>query len=86
MRRPRLVFAPRYDTARLARAWKADRMESLRGPFSTSDLRTRVANELALLDRLRPYLVFIGFTLSLYLSARIHDTPLVQLADTPPRL
>lgn len=70
---------PRYDTARPARAWRADRMESLRSPFSTSDLRARVANELAMLDRLRPDLVFIGFTLSLYLSARIHGTPLVQL-------
>lgn len=81
------ILEPEWDAARLDRAWKADRMESVRGPFSTADVRRRVASEIALLDELRPNLVFMGFTLSLYVSARIHGTPLVQLvpfAFTPP--
>lgn len=73
------ILEPVYDAARLERAWRSDRMESVRSPFSTDDLRVRVASEVALLDELRPDVVFMGFTLSMYLSARIHGTPLVQL-------
>ncbi len=70
---------PGYDEARLERVWRADRLESLRPPFSRADLRRRVASELAALDELRPDLVFTGFTLTTFLSARIARVPLVQL-------
>lgn len=70
---------PRYAPEKIAWLWKIDRMEAFGDPFRAEELRRRVAGELGLYRELKPAVVTIGFTLSVYLSARLAGIPLVAV-------
>jgi len=56
-----------------------DQGRSLRNPLTTTVLRTRVASELALIERWRPDAIVIGSTMSMFISARAAGVPLVYV-------
>ncbi|MGO4203549.1 glycosyltransferase [Rhodococcus sp. TAF43] len=56
-----------------------DQGRALRHPFTDSMVRTRVASELALIERWRPDCIVIGTTLTLFISARAARVPLVYV-------
>lgn len=74
------LLEPHYTQAKIEHLWKIDRMEAWGEPFTLEEVRQRVQNELALYEQLQPRVVVIGFTLTVYLSARIARIPLVAVA------
>ena len=77
------LLAPEVDDALAAGFFAFEQGRSLRFPFTTHTVRTRVRNELDLIARWQPDAVIIGTTLTLLLSARIAGVPLVYCAPTP---
>ncbi len=59
--------------------WKVDRLESWDNPFTTGQLRRRVASETALYAREKPVALVTGFTLSTTISTRAARVPLVYI-------
>jgi UDP:flavonoid glycosyltransferase YjiC (YdhE family) len=72
-------LSPLLTLARAEELFKADRMERGGRFFTEDELTQRVTSELALYAELRPVAVVIGFTLSVYLSARAGGVPLVAI-------
>ncbi|MFN5861860.1 MAG: hypothetical protein ACK451_07745, partial [Pseudanabaena sp.] len=60
-----------------------DRMESFDDPFTELELRERVESEVALYQELKPVAIVIGFTLSVTISARVSQIPLVYVLPFP---
>ena len=54
-------------------------MDSFGDPFTAEEIRERISSELGLYRELKPAVVTIGFTLSVYLSARLADSLLVAV-------
>ena len=77
------LLAPEVDDALAAGFFAFEQGRSLRFPFTTHTVRTRVRNELDLIARWQPDAVIIGTTLTLLLSARIAGVPLVYLRPYP---
>lgn len=74
---------PLLTPARAEELWKADRVERGGRFFTDDEIHERVTNELALYQQLRPAAVIIGFTLSVYVSARAGGVPLVAIVPLP---
>jgi UDP:flavonoid glycosyltransferase YjiC (YdhE family) len=82
-------LAPEETPEKIDYLWRVDRMETIGQPFTVEELRTRVANELALIDQLQPAAVAMGSVLTMPISARVARVPLVNivpLAMTRPYL
>lgn len=73
------TLEPRLTPQRAEELWKADRMERGGKFFTAEELTTRVRNELALYERVRPTSVIIGFTMSAFISPRAAGIPLVSV-------
>lgn len=76
-------LTPTLTPKRVEELWKADRMERGGRFFTEAELTERVQSELALYERIQPTAVVIGFTLSVYLSARAGQVPLVAIVPLP---
>lgn len=78
---------PQLTPQRIQELWKADRGERGGKMFTPQELIERGNSELALIANLQPAAVVMGFTLSMYISARVAKVPLVvvcPLAFTRP--
>jgi UDP:flavonoid glycosyltransferase YjiC (YdhE family) len=73
------LLEPRYTQAKIEHLWKVDRMEAFAAPFTVEEVRRRVRSELDLYNALQPRAIVIGFTLTVYLSARIAGIPLTAV-------
>jgi UDP:flavonoid glycosyltransferase YjiC (YdhE family) len=73
------LLEPRLTPKRVEELWKADRMEWGGRFFTTDELITRVRNELALYEQIKPEAVVIGFTMSTLISTRAAGIPLVYV-------
>jgi UDP:flavonoid glycosyltransferase YjiC (YdhE family) len=71
---------PQLTPKRIKELWKADRMELGGRIFTPEELTQRVRSELALYEQIQPAAIVIGFTLSVYISARAAGIPLVAAA------
>lgn len=80
---PLHTLNPRVTPARVEELMKADRMERGGRMFTEQELTERVESELALYEKLKPAAVVIGFTLSVYVSARAAGVPLVAVVPLP---
>lgn len=76
-------MTPWLTKEKIEHLWKVDRMESFDDPFTESELRERVESEVALYQELRPVAIIIGFTLSVTISARVSQIPLVYVMPFP---
>lgn len=74
---------PVLTLQRVEELWKADRMERGGKFFTEAELSERVANELKLFEQVKPAAIVMGFTLSVYISARAAGIPLVVVAPLP---
>lgn len=74
---------PQLTPPRIDELWKADRGERGGKMFTEAELTARVESELALIAQLQPAAVVMGFTLSMYISARAAHVPLVVAAPLP---
>ena len=63
--------------------WKIDRGEKYAHPFTVDELRSRVRNELSLINQLHPVAIVMGSVLSLPISARAANIPLVNVIPFP---
>lgn len=63
--------------------WKIDRGEKYAHPFTVDELRARVKTELNLFDRLHPVAIVMGSVLSLPISARAANIPLINVIPFP---
>ncbi len=59
--------------------WQVDRMEKWGNPFSQEQLTMRVQSEVELFNQYKPVAVMIGFTLSVTISARVANVPLIYV-------
>lgn len=76
-------MTPWLTKEKIEHLWKVDRMESFDDPFTESELRERVESEVALFRELDPVAIVIGFTLSVTISARVSQIPLVYVLPFP---
>ena len=76
-------MSPWLTEDKIEHLWKVDRMESFSDPFTESELRERVESEVALYRELKPVAIVIGFTLSVTISARVSQIPLVYVLPFP---
>ena len=74
------LLQPEYTAEKIDHLWRVDRMETFAAPFSEDEVERRVRSELEFYEHTGAQAVFIGFTLTAYLSARIAKLPLVALA------
>ena len=74
---------PQLTPQRIQELWKADRGERGGKMFTVAELVSRVESERALIAQLQPETVVMGFTLSMYLSARVAKVPLVVICPLP---
>jgi UDP:flavonoid glycosyltransferase YjiC (YdhE family) len=80
---------PQEDEKKIEHLWKIDRGEKFQQPWSYLELEMRILNELALIDKIKPYFAFLGSVLSFSLSCRIRHIRLfnvVPLALSKPYL
>lgn len=70
---------PYYTAEKINYLWKIDRMESAGEPFTVDEISERVQSELDLFASLKPVAIVIGFTLTIYVSARIAKIPLIAI-------
>lgn len=70
---------PHYTEEKIRYLWKVDRMETFGEPFSVDEVRQRVTSELSLYQQLKPEAIIIGFTLTVYVSARVAGIPLIAV-------
>ena len=73
------LLEPQYAPDKIEQLWKIDRMETFGQPFTVSEVRQRVSSELALFDELHPAAIVMGFTLTVGVSARVAEIPLVAV-------
>lgn len=73
------LLEPHYTQAKIDHLWKVDRMEAFAAPFTVEEVRRRVRSERDLYTALQPTAIVIGFTMTVYLSARIARIPLVAV-------
>jgi UDP:flavonoid glycosyltransferase YjiC (YdhE family) len=76
---PFVPLEPAYTPDKIEHLWKVDRGKSFRAPFTVEELDARVRAELALYERVQPEVVFTGFDLTSYVSARVARLPLLVL-------
>jgi UDP:flavonoid glycosyltransferase YjiC (YdhE family) len=76
-------MTPWLTKEKIEHLWKVDRMESFEDPFSEGELMERVGSEIALYKELSPNAIVIGFTLSVTISARVSQIPLVYVLPFP---
>ncbi|GJM40746.1 MAG: glycosyl transferase [Ardenticatenaceae bacterium] len=74
---------PQLTPQRIQELWKADRGERGGKMFTPQELITRAEGEIALIAQLQPAAVVMGFTLSMYISARAAKVPLVVVCPLP---
>lgn len=72
-------LSPSLTPEKVHYLWRIDRMEAFGDPFTQDEIRARVSSELELYRVVKPAVIVIGFTLSVYLSARIAEVPLVAV-------
>lgn len=58
---------------------KVDQMKGIKHPFTYEHLKKRIENEKRIINDYRPAVVVIGTTLSMFISARACQTPLVYI-------
>lgn len=58
---------------------KIDQMKGIKHPFTYEHLKKRIENEKRIINDYRPAVVVIGTTLSMFISARACQTPLVYI-------
>jgi UDP:flavonoid glycosyltransferase YjiC (YdhE family) len=71
---------PAYTPEKIQHLYKIDRMETWGAPFTVEEIEQRVQSECRLYQQLSPAAVVIGFTMTVYLSARVARLPLVVVA------
>jgi len=76
-------MTPWLTKEKIEHLWKVDRMESFDDPFTEAELRERVESEVTLYRELNPVAVVMGFTLSVTISARVSQIPLVYVLPFP---
>ncbi len=76
-------MSPWLTKEKIEHLWKVDRMESFADPFTESELHERIESEVALYRELKPVAIVIGFTLSVTISARVAQIPLVYVMPFP---
>ena len=73
------LLEPQYSPDKIEHLWKIDRMETFGQPFTVDEVRQRVSSELALFQELQPAAIVMGFTLTVAVSARVAEIPLVAV-------
>ncbi|MEC2870717.1 glycosyltransferase [Bacillus cereus] len=58
---------------------KVDQMKGIKHPFTYEHLKKRIENEKRIINDYRPAVIVIGTTLSMFISARVCQTPLVYI-------
>lgn len=73
------LLSPRLTSEQEVTIIKFDQGKSLKNPFTTELVAERVANELALIEKLAPRVIVTGSNVTIFLSARIAKIPLVYV-------
>jgi len=72
-------LSPRDTPEKIEHLWAVDRGEKFAEPYSTEEIRERVAAERALIDELKPAALVMGSVLTFAISARAAAVPLVNV-------
>lgn len=75
-------LSPRLTQKKIEHLYRCIRGETLHSAFTVAQLRERVQNEVALFQEVRPAAVVTGFCLSMPLSCRLAQVPLVWLVNS----
>lgn len=73
------LLSPKLTSEQEVAIMKFDQGKSLKNPFSAELVAERVASELALIEKLAPHVIVTGSNVTIFLSARIAEVPLVYV-------
>ncbi|MBP1045438.1 hypothetical protein I6N96_04060 [Enterococcus sp. BWM-S5] len=73
------LLSPELSEADVTAIMQFDQMKTFKNPFTYRVLRQRVESELTLIDQIQPNGIIIGSTVSLFISARVRDIPLIYV-------
>jgi len=73
------LLAPQLTEEQIKMIMKFDQMKTIKLPFSYGMLKERIENEIQLIEELKPDGIIIGSTMSLLISARVKETPLIYV-------
>jgi UDP:flavonoid glycosyltransferase YjiC (YdhE family) len=79
---PLRVMEPRLSQKKIEHLYRCIRGETLHSPFTRAQLKARVTQELALFREIQPAAVITGFCLSMPLSCRLAQIPLVWVVTS----
>jgi len=72
-------LAPREEPDKIELLWKIDRGESLKQPWTYSEIKQRISEEVKLLEQVKPEAAFLGSVLTFSLSCRLTGTLLFNI-------
>lgn len=70
---------PHLTEEQIENIMKFDQMQMIKLPFSYNMLKERIENEIQLIEELKPDGIIIGSTMSLLISARVKNIPLIYV-------
>lgn len=76
---PFQLLDPVLSNEEIKQIMALDQMKGTKNPFNTQMVKIRVRNELNLLSKLKPKIIITGTNLTIFLSARIAQIPLVYV-------
>ena len=70
---------PREGPEKIELLWKVDRGETFKQPWTYSEVKQRILEEIKLLEQIKPVAAFLGSVLTFSLSCRLTDTLLFNI-------
>jgi UDP:flavonoid glycosyltransferase YjiC (YdhE family) len=77
-----IKMSPRLTDEKIEHLYKVDKGEKLGYMFTVAEIREKLAEEIRVLNELKPVAIVTGFYLTVSLSARITRTPLVYVIQS----